>query len=707
MNPLPVVFLWHQHQPNYYDPISEEITMPWVRLHALKDYYDMAAYIEQIPGARAVINLVPSLLEQLQAYVDGASDFWLDISRRPAAKLTQTEQLFLLRNFLGLHAESLVSHIPRYRQLQKLCSIHPEPERPERMLRHFDEQKLRDVVVLFHLAWCGETLKEDPLVKRLISRGGDFSEQDKDELLKIQMEFLPRVLDIHRRLQSAGVIELSTTPYFHPILPLLINTESGREQLPNAPFPEKKFSYPEDAALQVQLAQEYLHSELNLQGCGMWPSEGALSQDTCELACTAEIPWLASDEEVLRNSLGLDRLEPRQLYRAHQFTGRKGRVSLFFRDHALSDLIGFELATVSHKKAVDRFMRQLGVVYDSLPGDKAQFVVPIILDGENAWEHYENNGRDFLTGLYHALDKDERFQMSTFENVLAAGTPQLPLQQVRAGSWIYGTLSTWIGQEEKNRGWSYLSRTRHFYEQTRRNGKHKPETLLQMQQAMLAAEGSDWFWWYGEDHHTDHPEEFDRLFRHNQQQVYRLAGEEIPAFLKEPVLRRRSARAVEPPVQVIHPDIDGCSKNYFEWLAAGKIVQRYSAIHRDQALVSAVRFGVDSEHFYLRVDFNSDLKTPLPDKLQVALEFDDLEEEVLLDPERQGAFFKTEKIGECRQQVVLEASVNLDRIQVPRDIVSFRVRINRDTETLEVMPSFGSAEVDLDAKRVKSENWFV
>ena len=681
--------------------------MPWVRLHALKDYYDMAAYIEQVPGTRAVINLVPSLLEQLQSYVDGASDFWLDIAGKPAGELSQTEQLFVLRNFLGLHAHSLVSHIPRYRQLQKLRAIHPEPERPERMLSHFNEQKIRDVIVLFHLAWCGETLKEDPLVKRLISRGGDFSEQDKDELLEVQRKFLPRVLEIHRRLHAAGTIELSTTPFFHPILPLLINTESGREQLPNAPFPEKKFSYPEDAALQVQLAQEYLQKELNLQGSGMWPSEGALSRDTCELACTASVPWLASDEDVLRNSLALDVMEARQLYRAYQYKGREGNVSLFFRDHALSDLIGFELATVPFEKAVDRFMKKLGAVYDSLPGDKAQFVVPVILDGENAWEHYENNGRDFLTRLYHALDSDDRFQMSTFKNLLADDLPKLPLAQVRAGSWIYGTLSTWIGQEEKNRGWSYLSRTRLFYEQTRRSGKHQPDILLQMQRAMLAAEGSDWFWWYGEDHHTDHPEEFDRLFRHNQQQVYRLAGEEIPTFLKEPVFRRRQAKAVEPPVQVIHPSIDGCSKDYFEWLAAGKIVQRYSAIHRDQALVSAIRFGVDSEHFYLRVDFNSDLKTPLPDKLQVALEFDDLEEEILLDPKRQGAFFHTEKIGECRQEVVLEASVELDRIQVPRDIVSFRVRINSDAETLEVLPNYGSAEVDLDAKRVRSENWFV
>ncbi|MBL7033292.1 MAG: glycoside hydrolase [Candidatus Delongbacteria bacterium] len=707
MNPLSVVFLWHQHQPNYCDPVTDDFIMPWVRLHALKDYYDMAAYIEQVPGTRAVINLVPSLLEQLQAYIDGASDSWLDLSRRPVGDLVEDEQIFVLRHFLSIHTQPLLAHIPRYSQLQKLCALHPEPERPASTLQHFDTQKLRDVIVLFHLAWCGETLKRDPTVRRLIAQGGDFSEADKSELLNLQAEFLPRVLEIHRRLQREGRIELSTTPFYHPIMPLLINTDSGREMLPSAPFPEKKFSYPQDAQLQLRLAQDYFRQQFGLEKTGVWPAEGAISRDTCAVACAAGVPWLASDEEVLRNSHDLEQLEPRQQYRAHQFNCGRGSVSLFFRDRALSDLIGFTLANAPAPEAIARFMNRLNTIYDSLPEDKSQYIVPVILDGENAWENYTNNGKDFLTGLYQTLVKDPRYRLTTFSDYLAEGPQQLPLPHLRAGSWIYGTLSTWIGQEDKNRGWSYLSRTRLFYEEARKNGKLPEETLDQMQRRMLAAEGSDWFWWYGDDHYTDYPEEFDRLFRNNQQAVYLLAGKEIPDYLKEPVLRRSTARAVEPPVQVIHPLIDGRVTNYFEWISAGRITQRYAAIHRDQALVKSVRFGCDGEYFYLQVEFNSTPDCDLPEELIVALEFAGLEEEIRLDPHLEGAFYRQRQIGDCRMEQVLEASVELVQLEVPRDKVPFRVRVNCGEETLEVLPSYGDAEVDLDARRVQSENWFV
>ncbi len=707
MAPLSVVFLWHQHQPNYYDPMTGDFIMPWVRLHALKDYYDMAAYIENVPDARATINLVPSLLTQLEAYIDGASDTWLDLAHKPAGDLTDGERLFVIQNFLAIRATPMLAGLPHYIRLQKLCAENPAPDQSEQLLHVFDEQKLRDITVLFQLAWCGQTLKREPVVERLIAKGSDFSEQEKLELLALQRDFLPRVFSIHQRLQREGRIELSTTPFYHPILPLLINTDSGREMLPNAPFPEKKFSYPQDARRQLQVAQKFMLERFDLQRPGMWPSEGSISHDTCIMACAENIPWLASDEEVLRNSLDLPRLEPRHLYRAYQFGCDQGEVSLFFRDRTLSDLIGFTLAAEVADAAVNRFMKELNKIHDQLPDDKRSFLVPVILDGENAWEHYANNGEDFLNGLYHALVEDSRYQLTTFEGFLADQPTQLPLTKIRAGSWIYGNLATWIGQEEKNEGWRYLSRTRLFCEQLRQTGGTDAGTLEQMQQRIEAAEGSDWFWWYGDDHHTENAEEFDRLFRHNQQAVYQLAEAPVPDYLKVPIISAGAARAVEAPVQLIRPVIDGQISNYFEWISAGRIQQQYSAIHRDRGLINEVRFGIDTDNFYLLVDFTPEGRSELPAEFEVLLQFAGLKKEVRLSPQAGNTSYGRKHIGECCLQQVLEASVRLNDLRLPRDRVNFRVRLTGAGELLEVLPYYGDAEVDLDSGRVQSENWFV
>ncbi|HET6373891.1 MAG TPA: glycoside hydrolase family 57 protein, partial [Candidatus Polarisedimenticolia bacterium] len=488
---LAVAFLWHQHQPLYKNPRSGRYSLPWVRLHALKDYYDMAALAGEFPRLHLTFNLVPSLLDQIDDYAEGrAADPALDLARRPAADLDEEERLALLDLFFSVPYHTLIAPYPRYAGLyHKRSGRGPDGDYREALSR-FRDRDLRDLQVWFHLAWCGQTLRGRAEVKELLAKGEGFTEDEKGSLLDVQAAFMKEIVPIHMRLKTEGIAEISTSPYYHPILPLLCNLESAREALPGLPLPEQPFRRRGDAEFQVREALASMERRFGERPLGMWPSEGSLSEETIRIFGEARLTWTASDEGVLRGSAGRA-LQAGDIHKPYLLAGAETGPVIFFRDHRLSDLVGFTYATWPPRAAAEDFLGRLRALAVEAPGG----VVSVVLDGENAWEHYEGNGVEFLRALYAGLTSDDDLQTVTLTQAAQRAESIGRLEHLRAGSWIGANFATWIGHPEKNTAWSLLAAAR-SEAQARLTTRLESHPVFRI---LAAAEGSDWFWWYGDD----------------------------------------------------------------------------------------------------------------------------------------------------------------------------------------------------------------
>ena len=605
--PLYVSFLWHMHQPYYKDPFTGIYRLPWVRLHGAKDYLDMVKILEEFPSIHQTINLVPSLIEQLIDYVDNnATDKYLELTLKDPSDLMETERLFIIENFFLANWDNMIKPFPRYYELLTKRGFRFTKSDIVRVSKYFNDRDIRDLQVLFNLSWIDPMFRDsDPFLRGLIAKGQDFFEEEKRTLIQKQLGILKDIIPQYKKMSQSGQIELSVTPFYHPILPLLWNTDSARIAMPHVNLPKRRFSHPEDAVNQIKMAIAYFEKIFGYRPSGMWPSEGSVSEDVLRAIKAEGIRWVATDEEVLARSLERPLRSPEgnltdapTLYRPHQYSD----VSIFFRDHRLSDLIGFVYSGWDAKKAVDDFMGKLIQTRNSLPRDRAQ-VVSIILDGENCWEYYKNDGQDFLRGLYRALSSDNRFKTVTFNEFIAEHGPGGNLNRLHAGSWINANFGIWLGHEEDNISWDYLGQTRDDLEMF---AKANPEKdLTPAWNAIYAAEGSDWNWWYGDDHSTETQEEFDELFRGYLMNVYRTIGKDIPAHLHIPVLL--ADRSVKPVMEArgfINPRIDGFVTSYFEWYQGANIDVKRSggSMHKSESFISALYYGFNKDNLYLRVD---------------------------------------------------------------------------------------------------------
>lgn len=593
MKPLRIAILWHMHQPDYRDPVAGLTLLPWTYLHAVKDYGEMLKTAAEVPGARMTFNLVPTLIEQLDRQLAGeANDHWLDLARRDPADLAGTERRTLLNQFFSVHHERHVFPYPKYRELLKRRGDDPEP-RPE----EFSDQDLRDLQVLFLLAWSGHHLARENPVKRLRRRGEQFSETDKAELLALYDREVAGVLELYRRLEQEGRIEISVTPYAHPILPLLCGNQVAREASPGLALPHQSFRHPEDAQLQVRYGLQLVSGRLGDRQRGMWPAEGAISETSLRIMQQCGAAWVASDEEILHKSLPGGLTRRADLYRPYSF----GDLPILFRDRELSDRIGFVYAHWQPERAARDLIGHLQRAAHSAPDG----LLPLILDGENCWERYLDNGYPFLRALYQGINEAPELRMVTVSEALAE-LPTTPLRRVAPGSWINGDFNIWIGHPEENQAWDLLDRARSesgldtqiasLIENPR---QEFPEALLHL----LRAEGSDWFWWYGDHHVTAQADLFDTLFRRHLEALYKATGKIPPESLYQPIKPPRRRRSIEEPRVHFTPHIDGLVSDYFEWLGAGRAELGTSgAMHAATELFSVLYFGYDRDNFYLRID---------------------------------------------------------------------------------------------------------
>ncbi|MBI3323775.1 MAG: hypothetical protein HYZ92_00660 [Candidatus Omnitrophica bacterium] len=599
-HPLYIAFVWHMHQPYYRDLRTGRCHMPWVRLHGTKDYLDMVKLLESIPSAHVTFNLVPSLLDQLEGYLPTAngSDEFLDVSRRPASELTESERQFLLRHFFMCNWERMVKPYPRYHDLLAKRGAFLNEADWTSLLRRFKPQDYLDLQVWFNLTWIDPWIRgQDPELAGLEAKGGLFTEAEKSRILEKQIEILAGIIPAYRAAQERGQVELTTSPYYHPILPLLFNLRSARVALPQVVLPEEPFNHSEDAQWHLDQALARHERAFGRLPQGIWPPEGSVNEDVVRLAIRSKLRWLATDEEILWRTIRRGR-SAASLYQPHALRREEGTTAIVFRDRELSDLIGFVYSQWAPESALQDIVRRLGRIHHELQGGERPGLVSVILDGENAWEFYAGDGSAFLQRLYQTLSQDERFRLVTVSEYLDRFPvdPNRSLPELFAGSWIDGNFATWIGHPEKNAAWTQLAKVRH--ELT--TAAWPPEEAWR---SFYIAEGSDWMWWFGDTHSSAQDEEFDRLFRGHLASVYAFLGTPVPDWLGTPI-KRPTVHVGDEPAAKCSPTIDGLESSYFEWLGAGRIELRksYAAIHRGTQILQVFIYGFDESKYYFRLD---------------------------------------------------------------------------------------------------------
>ena len=592
VNPLKVCILWHMHQPDYRDPVSGQTLLPWTWLHGVKDYGEMLETIAET-GARVTINLVPSLLEQLERYANGeAEDRWLALLSRSPGAMSTTERQFMVEQFFSVNEETQIFPNRRYHQLHQLRGVGHQVDEG-----NFSEQELLDLQVCFLLAWTGSHLRrKSSVVAELIHQGEQFREEQKRQLLACCNEELHRVLDFHRQLENTGQIEISVTPYAHPILPLLCDLHIALEPSPGLSLPAVDFRHPEDARLQVREGLRTAERIFGQRQRGMWPAEGGVSVAAVKLMQEEGVLWAATDEDILARSLNGGLARRSDLYNIYQYND----LPLLFRDRELSDRIGFLYAGWETGEAVNDLLKRLQRISSRAPGG----TVAIILDGENCWERYPDNGYPFLRDFYRALQNEPAVELSTIKDALA-GVQPIPLNRLASGSWIRSDFTTWIGHPEENRAWELLKQTRAEVITTEiETALAQPqEPLSDLVRELLRAEGSDWFWWFGDEHATAQADIFDRLFRRHLEGLYHLRGLPVPSRLHRAIKPGQKKVVGFEPTACFTPQIDGRIGNYFEWLAAGRIELAVGgAMYSSGKSLEDLYYGYDQTQLYFRFD---------------------------------------------------------------------------------------------------------
>ncbi|HEY9630813.1 MAG TPA: glycoside hydrolase [Coleofasciculaceae cyanobacterium] len=623
-HPLYVAFVWHQHQPLYKSSTQGNYRLPWVRLHGTKDYLDLVLLLERYPKLHQTINLVPSLILQLEDYVAGtAFDPYLTLALQPIANLDESQRQFIIEHFFDANHHTLIDPHPRYAELYE--QRHELGK--EWCLQHWEAPDYSDLLAWHNLAWIDPLFWDDPEIAGWLAQGRGFTLSDRQRIYSKQRQIISRIIPQHRKMQASGQLEITTTPYTHPILPLLADTNSGRVALPKMVLPEQRFQWAEDIPRHLRKAKQIYRERFGCEPKGLWPSEQSVSPAILPEVAAQGFQWLCSDEAVLgwtlnhtfhRDSSGT--LEaPEVLYRPYRLETSQGDLAIVFRDHRLSDLIGFTYGAMEPRRAAIDLIGHLEAIARSLKthqSDGSQsrgsqsgggldqpWVVTIALDGENCWESYVQDGKPFLEHLYRILSDHPSLELVTVSEFLEAFPPTatLPAQKLHSGSWVDGSFSTWIGDRAKNRAWDLLTAAR---QTLAKHPEATEEDNPEAWEALYAAEGSDWFWWLGDGHTSSHDAMFDQLFREHLATLYSALNEPIPMEVRSPIedhLNKREHR----PQSFIHPNIDGNGDEQ-DWEKAGciEIGGASGTMHRS-SLVQRLWYGVNHLNLYLRLDLKA------------------------------------------------------------------------------------------------------
>jgi alpha-amylase/alpha-mannosidase (GH57 family) len=626
MNRVHVVLLWHMHQPQYRDPETGRYVLAWTRLHALKDYWGMVAMLKEFPKFHATFNVVPSLGMQLEEYASGEfNEPWFSLAFKPTDDLTREDKAEILARAFQVNHERLMSRWPRFVELHEWV----QPAGGAQAQVSFTQRDWRDLQLLSQLVWMEETwFEKDSVVSRLANKGKEFTEKDKAALKAKQLELLGLVLPEYRAVAQTGQVELSTTPFYHPILPLICDSDIARVANPGTPLPRRAYRHPEDAREQLQRAREYHERVFGAKPAGLWPSEGSVSDQSLTIAAEEGFQWFGTDEGVLGRTLnaGFFRdakgvpANAERLYKPLRVQLAGKSITGLFRDHHLSDLIGFVYSRMNGKDAAADLhgrLRELGErVRTSQP-----LTICLFLDGENAWEYYPGNGREFLREFYGRIQGDQDFRALTATEAIATAGDIPTNTGIFPASWINANFDVWIGHSEDVAAWELLWDAREAYgravdaRKQGRDGAPAETALKEAQESLLAAEGSDWCWWYGPEHSTANDAEFDALYRKHLTAVYLALGQVAPQELAKPIKRQPEHALHLAPTGFLKIAVDGRDSSYFEWLGAGLYSpeRRGGAMHGRTFYLHELRYGFEEDRLCVRVDPFLDLLGELED----------------------------------------------------------------------------------------------
>jgi alpha-amylase/alpha-mannosidase (GH57 family) len=743
--PLYVAFVWHYHQPYYKDLKTGEYILPWVRMHGIKDYYDMAAILKEYPNVRQTFNFSPVLIEQINDYITGKANCrFIELTLKRPSELTQDEQVFILYNFFIANQDNMIMPHPRYAELLKKRGYSTTREDLLKAAERFSEQDFNDLQAWFNLAWFCPTFQAgDKEIRRFIQKGRGYTQDDKELIIKKQIEIMSRILPVYKELQEWEQIEITLSPYYHPILPLICDTDSAKIAMPDVSLPKNRFAHPEDAYWHVYESVKLYEETFGRKPRGMWPSEGAVSEEVIPIIARTGIQWIASDEGVLAKSLGVELNrdsngylnEPEILYQPYRVEHGGYSLNMVFRDHFLSDLIGFRYSSWNTQDAVSDFLHRLHRIREMVNpsplikgarglSSEGDHLVSIILDGENAWEYYPNNGTDFRHLLFKHLNDDPAIQTVTIGKYLEChsnppGKGGLqPLSKLFAGSWINRNFGVWIGSEEDNLAWDYLSQARDALVRANTN-EIDSERIHTAWRGIYICEGSDWWWWYGGDRSSPNDADFDVMFRNNLSSIYELIDEEIPVHLYTPIRKETAVGLSLAPKGLISPEIDGFDSNYYEWLLAGYYDASKSGgtMHRSENVIRRIYYGFDLKNLYLRLDINLSMKNDNVTNLELEI--------IILKPhltkitvpftvsaaiisvaDKDGHFREVKKIPDVAINKIVELAVPFRDLKVnPNDNLEFMTRLKEKGLELEKCPVRGTISVSVPPEDYEIIAW--
>lgn len=603
---LSVAFVWHLHQPNYKDPETNMYLMPWVRLHAIKDYLDMLLILDEFPKIKQTFNIVPLLMDQLNDYgFNNAHDVHSTLTLKPVENLSQQDKSFILNSFFDANYNSMIAIHPRYKYLyDKRHSVGTN-------IDEFSPQEYSDIMMWFNLAWFDPYWKENhPEIKAFYKKEKNYTLEDRKRILELQRAIIRQIIPTYKRRLEDNKIEISTSAYYHSILPLVIDNDSAKINTDENNLPRNKFKHPEDALAQINKSIEKFEQVFGQKPKGFWPSEQCVSNETLKLIKKAGFEWTISDEGILAKTLGISferdmhgvLMNPFPLCNSYDFGKDKNALKLIFRSAFLANLINFQYGSYDPQVAAEDLYMKLKRAQEKLESSPDNYhVVVIALDGENCWESYQKDGVPFLRHLYQLISDDELMEAVTVSEYIEKKEKKHVIENIYPGSWINRDFQMWIGDPVKNLAWDYLSKVRKDLEKFSKE-KHDKQLLAKAWDEFYVAQGSDWFFWFGEPNDSGQDELFDFLFRNHLRQIYKMLGKEIPSSLEKP-LEAVVARQSYTPRASITPVINGLL-SLGEWESAGYIQNVQGPVYNVDKLFNKVYFGNDKNNIYIRFDLN-------------------------------------------------------------------------------------------------------
>ncbi|MFZ5807195.1 MAG: glycoside hydrolase family 57 protein [Verrucomicrobiota bacterium] len=712
---LNITLLWHMHQPYYVNPLTKTAMMPWVRLHCVRGYLDMIDVVRRYQNLRVNFNFTPVLVLQITELAEKKiDDLWEQWSRKPADELTDEEKARILENFFKINWENLINPFPRYLQLLEFRGRQYDLSSLKESIAHFTAQDYRDLQTWYNLAWCGfSAQKRFPELAEFKKKGSNFTEAEKNRVLDIHHEIVSLVLKLYREAQEQNQIEITTTPFFHPIMPLVYDTDIAKRCMPAAKLPPR-FQAPEDVKAHLKLAQEQHEKVFGRRARGMWPSEGSVCPEIVPLMREAGIEYFCADEGILFRSLNdegknVDHLE---LFQAWHTEYDGAHVKILFRERPLSDYIGFNASRTSPEEASDYLVHHFENIENA--AHHAHNALCVALDGENCWEAFPDGGESFLCQFYEKILRSSKLTSRRLGDYFDEAHNNPHLSKIYSGSWINSDFDIWIGDPEENQGWEWLGRTRSFLVSQQNTGKFSEETLQRAWKEIYAAEGSDWFWWYGPDFQTDCDFLFDELFRTHLQNVYRALKIDPPEYLEVPICLPSFTTPITQPFDYIDPILGEAS--YYDWMGAGRfdVTQQQTAMFQSDRIARQILYGFNEEKFFFRLD----TQNHLPEKIvvyfyqphTVRIVIDVKESQAYLEQSFDAVHFqKTTTPVELKIKDALEMSVPHQALgwDMQGKNATFMVQIFEGATEKERYPERGLIEFPTPSPQFKLKNWFV